>query len=479
MKRLRWPPQRTCIWTPGQRDPRRQHNRLPLHRHARLRRRPGLCRTQIRPPWPEARDGPRHPTGARGLHTRRRRGHRAPTIATSRAFPLHAASFSATAASTKPAKPSASPSLPRTLERIAADPEDFYHGSMAHELVDDLSKGGALLTLDDLAQYNVVEREPVIGHLSQLHGHQRAAALLRRHRAASARSTSSKAIRPRHPRRPHARLDPPDHRSLSPRLHGSRRLSRRSRLQPHPRRRSSPQKNTPPHGATASSRSRATPSAALDAPRGISAARAHDRRHSAPNHPTPRTTPSLTAKATPSPSPPRSTTASAPTSLPARSASCSTTRWTTSPPRWACPNMYGLIQGPANAIAPGKRPLSAMTPTIVLEDGKLRYVLGSPGGAPHHHHRRQHLSLRGRGRPQHPAGRRRAPLPSPVPARQALPRAGIQPRDHRRAARHGLHARRSETATGRTENASPSIPKPANLLGGQDHRSHYGKAAGY
>ena len=44
------------------------------------------------------------------------------------------------------------------------------------------------------------------------------------------------------------------------------------------------------------------------------------------------------------------------------------------------PNMYGLIQGPANAIAPEKRPLSAMTPTIVLEDGKLRFVLGSPGG---------------------------------------------------------------------------------------------------
>jgi gamma-glutamyltranspeptidase / glutathione hydrolase len=44
------------------------------------------------------------------------------------------------------------------------------------------------------------------------------------------------------------------------------------------------------------------------------------------------------------------------------------------------PNSYGLIQGPANAIAPGKRPLSAMTPTIVLKDGKLFLVLGSPGG---------------------------------------------------------------------------------------------------
>lgn len=44
------------------------------------------------------------------------------------------------------------------------------------------------------------------------------------------------------------------------------------------------------------------------------------------------------------------------------------------------PNMYGLIQGEANAIAPGKRPLSSMTPTIVTKDGKLFLVLGSPGG---------------------------------------------------------------------------------------------------
>ncbi len=44
------------------------------------------------------------------------------------------------------------------------------------------------------------------------------------------------------------------------------------------------------------------------------------------------------------------------------------------------PNTYGLIQGPANAIGPGKRPLSAMTPTIVLKDKKLFLVLGSPGG---------------------------------------------------------------------------------------------------
>ena len=43
-------------------------------------------------------------------------------------------------------------------------------------------------------------------------------------------------------------------------------------------------------------------------------------------------------------------------------------------------NMYGLIQGEANAIAPGKTPLSSMTPTIVLKDGKPLLALGSPGG---------------------------------------------------------------------------------------------------
>ncbi|WP_248750709.1 gamma-glutamyltransferase [Pseudomonas sp. MWU15-20650] len=45
------------------------------------------------------------------------------------------------------------------------------------------------------------------------------------------------------------------------------------------------------------------------------------------------------------------------------------------------PNMYGLVQGETNAIAPGKAPLSSMSPTIVTKDGKAVMVVGTPGGS--------------------------------------------------------------------------------------------------
>jgi gamma-glutamyltranspeptidase / glutathione hydrolase len=49
-------------------------------------------------------------------------------------------------------------------------------------------------------------------------------------------------------------------------------------------------------------------------------------------------------------------------------------------PKPGAPNAYGLIQGEANAVAARKRPLSSMTPTIVLKDGKFLFAVGSPGG---------------------------------------------------------------------------------------------------
>lgn len=45
------------------------------------------------------------------------------------------------------------------------------------------------------------------------------------------------------------------------------------------------------------------------------------------------------------------------------------------------PNMYGLLGGKANAIEPNKRMLSAMTPTIIEQDGRLKMVIGTPGGS--------------------------------------------------------------------------------------------------
>jgi gamma-glutamyltranspeptidase / glutathione hydrolase len=142
------------------------------------------------------------------------------------------------------------------------------------------------------------------------------------------------------------------------------------------------------------------------------------------------------------------------------------------------PNIYGLIQGPANAIAPGKRPLSSMTPTIVLEDGKLRYVLGSPGGAriittvaniflsasegglniqqavdaPRFHHQYQPDKL------------------YLEPGFSAETVADLKARGYSLAI--------SERHWSNGECIAID-PKTGELEGGQDHRSHYGKAAGY
>jgi len=55
------------------------------------------------------------------------------------------------------------PDLARTLERISENPDDFYHGALARELAAAVQKGGGLITAEDLAHYEVKEREPVHG----------------------------------------------------------------------------------------------------------------------------------------------------------------------------------------------------------------------------------------------------------------------------------------------------------------------------
>src|ERR1700685_3593318 len=63
----------------------------------------------------------------------------------------------------KPGEIFRQPDLARTLERIAAKPDDFYHGDLARELAEATQKGGDLITPADLANYEVKEREPVRG----------------------------------------------------------------------------------------------------------------------------------------------------------------------------------------------------------------------------------------------------------------------------------------------------------------------------
>src|SRR5262245_17321362 len=55
------------------------------------------------------------------------------------------------------------PELTRTLERIAANPEEFYTGKMAREIAEFMQQGGGLITAEDLAHYEVKDREPVRG----------------------------------------------------------------------------------------------------------------------------------------------------------------------------------------------------------------------------------------------------------------------------------------------------------------------------
>jgi gamma-glutamyltranspeptidase/glutathione hydrolase len=153
--------------------------------------------------------------------------------------------------------------------------------------------------------------------------------------------------------------------------------------------------------------------------------------------------------------------------------------------KMGAPNSYGLIQGPANAIAPFKRPLSCMSPTIVSRKGKLRLVLGSPGGstimttvtndlvsildnnldvqaaadAPRFHHQY---------------------LPDVLQLEKTFPRdvAEVLKQRGYTVAQQTEFDEKTPGTWGDSELIAVD-PKTGELLGGQDQRRHYGKAAGY
>ena len=142
------------------------------------------------------------------------------------------------------------------------------------------------------------------------------------------------------------------------------------------------------------------------------------------------------------------------------------------------PNLYGLIQGPANAIAPGKRPLSSMTPTIVLKDGRLRMVLGSPGGG-----RitttvaNIFLSAADEGMNIQEA------VDAPRFHHQYLPDELYLESGFSGATTAGLQAlgyKLNDSEHSWSDGECIAVnPKTGMLEGGQDHRHTYGKAAGY
>jgi gamma-glutamyltranspeptidase/glutathione hydrolase len=142
------------------------------------------------------------------------------------------------------------------------------------------------------------------------------------------------------------------------------------------------------------------------------------------------------------------------------------------------PNYYGLMQGPANAIAAGKRPLSSMTPTIVLENGKLRFVLGSPGGA------RIITTVANIFLSASEGGLNiQQAVDAPRFHHQYLPdklylEPGFKPEtlDGLRALGYDLEIKDGHWSNGE---CIAIDPLSGELLGGQDHRSHYGKAAGH
>jgi len=275
------------------------------------------------------------------------------------------------------------PELARTLERIAKDPNDFYHGAMAHELAASLQKGGGLITADDLAHYEVKEREPIRGTyrdyeiisapppssggtalleiLNILEGFDLAKAGSRS--AASVHLTVEAFRRAFYDRAEF--LGDPDFSKIPVAQLIDKKYGAAWR-----------ESIDPAHASSSKD---------LKRPAIFSELEQYAAQHSPP---------SIVHE-------PENTTHYSVVDRDGDAVSVTTTLNDTLGSRVTAeglgfllndemddfaskpgvPNLYGLIQGPANAIGPGKRPLSAMTPTIVLKDGKLFLVLGSPGGA--------------------------------------------------------------------------------------------------
>jgi gamma-glutamyltranspeptidase/glutathione hydrolase len=283
----------------------------------------------------------------------------------------------------KPGEVFRQPDLARTLKRIAQKPEDFYHGAMAQELAAAVQKGGGLMTAEDLAQYEVKEREPIRGtyrgyeiisapppssggivlleSLNILEGYDLAKL---GNRSAQSIHYITEAFRRAFFDRAEFLGDPDFSKIPVAQLIDKRYAAawRDSIDQVH-----------------------ATPSSALKRPAIFSELEQYAAAHppAEMQHESPHTTHYSVMDAD------------------GNSVAVTTTinDWFGSrvtaeglgfllndemddfSAKPGASNADGLMQGPANAIGPGKRPLSSMTPTIVTRDGKTFLVVGSPGSS--------------------------------------------------------------------------------------------------
>src|SRR3984885_3403815 len=283
----------------------------------------------------------------------------------------------------KPGEIFRQPDLARTLERIAAKPDDFYHGDLARELAAAMPKGGGLITADDLAHYEVKEREPVRGtyrgyevisapppssggtvlieSLNILEGYDLARL---GDRSAESIHFTTEAFRRAFFDRAEFMGDPDFAKIPVAQLIDKK------------------------YGAAwrdSIDQTRATASKDLKRPAIFTELEQYARAHPEPPsfHESPHTTHYSVVDA-------EGNAVAVTTTINDWFGSRVTADglgfllndemddFSTKP---GAPNSDGLIQGAANAIGPGKRPLSSMTPTIVVHEGKPFLVLGSPGSS--------------------------------------------------------------------------------------------------
>jgi len=275
------------------------------------------------------------------------------------------------------------PDLARTLERIAAKPDDFYHGALARELAAAMHKGGGLITADDLAHYEVKEREPVRGtyrgydiisapppssggtvlieSLNILEGYDLAKL---GNRSAQSIHYTTEAFRRAFFDRAEFMGDPDFSKIPVAQLIDKK------------------------YGAAwrdSIDAAHASASNELKRPAIFNELEQYAAAHPQPvaNHESPHTTHYSVVDA-------EGNAVAVTTTINDWFGSRVTAEglgflmndemddFSSKP---GVPNSDGLIQGAANAIGPGKRPLSSMTPTIVVRDGKTALVLGSPGSS--------------------------------------------------------------------------------------------------